>query len=410
MSAKIRLHLEPLEDRCVPDGNVTVFTDGLNNLIIQGDGANNTIVIEQLGSTEALQVSGRNATLINGGEESLTAYIAAEPRGSIRINMNAGNDTVIIRNINQTVSQLFGDVTVNFGRGGASLWVNEIQNFIGQFRVLAGDGSFFTRWSNFSIAGPVEINAGSTPRAIVQMQIGDAPYLGQFSSLTLQTGRGHDSITLRGRFLANVVPPRVQPLTVGDKLLVDSGAGNDTIRMEYLEVLGSTSLRTGIGRDTLNILESDFTGTFLSQLEAGNDTVNIQGGNFQRGIDLLSGGLVPDQDNISITGISLNGNLKIITGDGNDTVLLAGSQIAGLPGTTQGQLLIQTGQGQDHVELINASIARDMTINLGAGDDSINFSFVNVGGKGNINGGQGTNILMRIGLRAPLGLTIVNFP
>ncbi|MDW7993479.1 MAG: hypothetical protein RMI91_02400 [Gemmatales bacterium] len=410
MPRTTRLHVESLEDRCVPDGNVTVFTDGLNNLIIQGDSANNAIVIEQLGATEALQIAGRNNTLINGSEEPFTAYIAAEPRGSIRVNMNAGNDSVVVRNLNQTVNQLFGDITINLGRGGGSLWVEEVQNFFGQFRVLAGNGSFFTKWTNFAITGPVEIDARNTPRAIVQMQIGDSPYLGQLSALQLRTGRGHDFITLRGRFLTDVTPPRVQPLTVGDRLVLESGAGNDTIRFDYVEVRGSTSLRTGAGGDVLQVLESDFIGAVLSQLEAGNDTMNVQGGTFQRGLDILSGGTSPDEDRVVAAGINLNGNLKITTGDGDDSIAVAGLQIAGLPGTTQGQLLIRSGQGQDYVELISTSIAREMVIDLGAGNDSIVFSFVNVGGRAYLDGGQGTNILLRVGLRVPRGLTVANFP
>ncbi|MCS7168917.1 MAG: hypothetical protein NZ914_14980, partial [Gemmatales bacterium] len=89
---------------------------------------------------------------------------------------------------------------------------------------------------------------------------------------------------------------------------------------------------------------------------------------------------------------------------------VAGLQIAGLPGTTQGQLLIRSGQGQDYVELISTSIAREMVIDLGAGNDSIVFSFVNVGGRAYLDGGQGTNILLRVGLRVPRGLTVANFP
>lgn len=76
----------------------------------------------------------------------------------------------------------------------------------------------------------------------------------------------------------------------------------------------------------------------------------------------------------------------------------------------QGQLLVQTGRGQDAVDLVNVSIAREMVIQLGPHNDLLNFNYVDVGGTATLDGGPGTNILTRVGLRVPRGLTILNFP
>ncbi|GBD35764.1 hypothetical protein HRbin36_00879 [bacterium HR36] len=325
--------------------------------------------------------------------------------------MNAGNDTIILRNINQQVNQILGDISINFGRGGASLWVEGVMNFIGKVNVLAGNGSFFSKWTNFSITGPVNIDATHSPRALIQIQVGSATNaVGQFSNLTIRTGRGNDTITLRGKFFENQAPPVLEPLTVGNNLVLDTGSGNDDVRTEFLDVLGSADLRLGSGADKLDMLEGQFNGTAAFLLGGGNDSLSMQGTVFQKGADILSGGALPDQDNISLTGLNINGNLKIITGDDDDSVFLSGTFVSGLPGTTQGQLSIQTGRGQDYVSLVNVSIARDMVILLGPENDSANFSYVDVGGKGTLDGGPGTNLLSRIGLRVPRGLAISNFP
>ncbi len=411
MAKRIGLLVECLEPRYVPDGDVTVFKDGLDNLIIQGDGANNSIRIEQLGNnTNALMISGFDSTTINGSDTPFTALIAGNPLGSIRINMNAGNDTVVLQNINQTQTQIFGDLSINFGSGGAGLWVNQIRNFFGRFRVVAGNGSFFARFTDFAFSGAVDIDATRSSQSILQIQVGTrsgGQALGQFGDLTIQTGRGNDTIIMRGSIQGT--PPRLEPLRIANNLSVNTGTGNDRFDAESTNVLGTTSIRTGSGNDSMDLLEDTFVGGVTIALEAGNDILTIDGGTFQRGLSILSGGSVPDQDNLSLTGLNINGNLKIITGDDDDSVLLAGTQILNLPGTTQGGLSLNTGRGQDRVDVVNLSIAKDMLINLGPDNDAISFGYVNVGGKGIVDGGSGADLLSRIALQVPRGLTLLNF-
>lgn len=411
MARRIRLLVECLEPRYVPVGDVTVFKDGLDNLIIQGDGANNSIRIEQLGAnTNALMISGLNGTTINGSDIPFTALIASNPLGSIRINMNAGNDTVVLQDINQTQTQILGDVTINFGSGGAGLWVNQIRNFFGRLRIVAGNGSFFARFTDFDFSGAVDIDATRSSRSTLQFQVGgssSSSTLAQFGDLTIQTGRGNDTILMRGS--TQGTPPRLEPLRVSNNLSVSTGAGNDRFDAEFINVLGTTSIRTGSGNDSMDLLEDAFVGGVTVALEAGNDALTIDGGIFERGLSILSGGSVPDQDNLSLTGLNINGNLKIITGDDDDSVLLAGTQILNLPGTTQGGLSLNTGRGQDRVDMINLSVAKDLAVNLGPDDDAISFAFVNVGGKGIVDGSSGSDLISRIGLRVPRGLTLQNF-
>jgi len=411
MAKRIGLLVESLESRCVPDGDVTVFKDGLDNLIIQGDGANNSIRIEQLGTnTNALMISGLNGTTINGSDTPFTALIAGNPLGSIRINMNAGNDTVVLQNINQTQTQIFGDITINFGSGGAGLWVNQIRNFSGRLRVVSGTGNFFARMTDIAFSGPVDIDATRSSRAQIQIQVGVNPgaaTLGQFADLSIRTGRGSDSIFLRGSIQGT--PPRLEPLRVANTFLLNTGSGDDTIHLETMEVLGTTSITTGTGSDSLELIEGVFVGGVTINMGAGNDLLTIDGGSFQHGLSILTAGALPDADTLSLTGMNINGNLKIITGDDDDSVLLAGTQILNLPGTTQGGLSLNTGRGQDRVDMVNLSIAKDMAINLGPGDDAISFGYVRVGGKGIVDGSTGTDLLSRIALQVPRGLALLNF-
>jgi hypothetical protein len=61
------------------------------------------------------------------------------------------------------------------------------------------------------------------------------------------------------------------------------------------------------------------------------------------------------------------------------------------------------------VDVVNLSIAKDMLINLGPDNDAISFSYVNVGGKGIVDGSSGADLLSRIALQVPRGLTLLNF-
>jgi hypothetical protein len=403
------LLVECLEERCVPDGNVTVFKDGLDNLIIQGDGNNNAIRIEPIARTMGLMVSGFSGTNINGGDTPFTAIVAGNPLGSIRINLNAGNDTVVIQNINQSENQLFGDISINFGSGGAGLWVNGVRSFFGRLNVLSGNGSFFARFTNFEFSGPVDLDARQSARAIIQMQVGSTQgEVGQFGRLSIRTGRGQDTITLRGS-IQGTPAGQVVPLLITDTFQLDTGLGDDRLHTEYVEMRGATSIRTGAGNDTVNFLENTVVGGLTMVLDSGNDTLTVEGGTFQRGLSILTGGSLPDQDNLFLSGFDVNGNLKILTGNDDDYVLLTGTNIAALPGTTQGGLSLNTGRGQDRVDMVNLNIAKDMLINLGPDNDAISFSYVNVGGKGIVDGSSGADLLSRIALQVPRGLTLLNF-
>jgi hypothetical protein len=404
------LLVECLEERCVPDGNVTVFKDGLDNLIIQGDGDNNAIRIEELPYTLGLMVRGINATTINGGTTPFTAIVAGNPLGSIRISLNAGDDTVEIRNINQSQNQIFGDITINFGSGDARLVVDGIRNFTGQFRAVSGSGNFFARMTDVEFSGPVDLNATRSSRSIVQIKVALKPgtqTLGQFGDLSIRTGRGNDSVFIQGTVQGT--PPQLEPLRVTNNFLLGTGSGNDIIHLETMEVLGNTSIATGTGSDSLEFIEGVFVGSVVINMDAGNDLLTIDGGFFQRGLSILTGGGFPDADTLSLTGLNINGNLKIFTGDDNDNLLLAGTNILDLPGTTQGGLSLNTGRGQDRVDVVNLNIAKDMLINLGPDNDAISFSYVNVGGKGIVDGSSGTDLLSRIALQVPRGLTLLNF-
>ena len=403
------LTVECLEERCVPDGNVTVFKDGLDNLIIRGDGTNNSIRIEPIAGTIGLMISGFNGTYINGSDTPFTAIVAGNPFGSVRISLGAGNDTVVIQNINQATNQIFGDISINFGSGGAGLWVSGVRNFFGRLHVLSGNGSFFARFTNSEFSGSVELDATRSVRTLIQMQVGStASEVGQFERLSIRTGRGPDTITLRGS-IQGTPPGQVVPLLVTDTLQLDTGSGDDRIQTEYLEARGATSIRTGAGNDTVNLVENTIIGSLSLALDSGNDTLTIDGGTFQRGLSILSGGILPDQDNLFLSGFDINGNLKILTGDDSDYVLLSGTNIAALPGTAQGGLSLNTGRGQDRVDIVNLRIARDMAVNLGPDDDAVSFGYVNVGGKGIVDGSTGNDLLSRVGLQVPRGLTLRNF-
>jgi hypothetical protein len=87
-------------------------------------------------------------------------------------------------------------------------------------------------------------------------------------------------------------------------------------------------------------------------------------------------------------------DLVIRTGNGSDTVKV--------DATVDGNLDIDTGNGDDHVELIGAWVFGNLKINTGNGDDSITLDYGDfgenrVGGNSSMDGGRGQDVLTGIG-------------
>jgi VCBS repeat-containing protein len=240
------LALEQLESRVVLTGNVQAFVTG-GTLRVNGDSADNQILISQVGP-QIFQISSRDGTTTINGQTAPQTFSRA--KNDMQINMGAGNDVVEIA-----------------GVAGAPLTVKQ------RLSVVTGPGDDQVLVSNV--------------RAL---------------RLTIDTGAGNDTLNIgSGGATAgvNVTKEAVIAMGAGNDnaviansqfrktLVLDMGAGTDNATMTSTSVTKKSTLNGGAGIDTLNrqgvsgklsIVSFENNNTTVSTPTAANDTASVAPG------------------------------------------------------------------------------------------------------------------------------------
>lgn len=291
--------------------------------------------------------------------------------GDVRIIGSAGNDTVTATNGNDIIRGEGGNDTLNGGLGDDTFLVNGTSAGADAFH--GGDG--------FDV---VEALSNNTVIGISAISGVERISAGNFTGV-----------------------------------YIGGGAGNDTINVSGIELVGIGSIRGGNGNDVI-------TGTSAGDIiwgEGGNDTLNGGAGDdifYASDADMIDGGdgfdvLVAQANNASIgvTGfinlerISANGFTGVyVTGStGNDTLNFSAIELVGI-GSIRG------GNGNDD---ITATAGNDVlwgdagndTLNGGEGNDT--FMFTSSGsGFDVIIGGAGTDTIQAYSSSAVIGLTAIS--
>jgi large repetitive protein len=323
-----KCNLESLENRSMMAGDVQASVVA-GDLFLTGDAFGNQIQIHQT-SGNFYRVSGDNGTKINGQLARIFRVT-----GSMNVNLAGGDDTLKMGGI------AFQD------------------NVSGNLNVRMGAGKDTVNLGRVTIGGTTTINTEADADRV------DLGLLGIYKNVTVLGGTGDDIVNASG-------------FTALD-LTINGEAGLDSIDVHSATMSGNVNLLGGTEADTITsrILNAQ---TYTADTGAGNDLVNLSSlirassvrvftgaqndqvvlqsvvANGPVTIDTASG-----NDEVRFTNGLFSGITTIRTGTGNDTVQITGSNTSGV--------FISTGDGADHVGLLNV-VARSQSVNIDTGIDT----------------------------------------
>jgi len=202
---------------------------------------------------------------------------------------------------------------------------------------------------------------------------------------TLIQGAAFQDFALNGGRLNLDLRGGADVVTLGDGLLdisvsslsINTGAGADSVSIQGLNVTGNANVNINLGANTeadsdlLTVLDSAWAGNVSVRTGGGSDIVVLGNAltdvNF-RGLSLDTGA---EADVVTATRVNLTGtgsssiNLGANAELDADILTLTTVDIAGA-------LSIRTGDGDDLVTTDNVTVDRNLSVDLGAGGDTLN--------------------------------------
>ena len=455
-----RWALERLEERTLLSGNVTATVTNSGNLAVIGLAKNSQILIQST-PTGALQVSSLDGTTtINGTSTPFTTSavtgdvdvfmlqtgdvvdiggsgtVTNVPKNLAVITLG-GNDTVAVENASiggnvtligflgsdeftvggttgETPVSVGGNVAIVGGTGNTNTIAVFDANITGNLDILsnganddiqvgfdAGLGIIgVDQTSHVNIGGDLDITPGSGLLSFL-------PFLGfnsfnSFNSLSQNgpfCGNGGSlfSIPGLGSFACGGFANNLwNDLAFFGGWCGDGGGGNncgpgngaapktgETVAVADVTVTGKTNIQTGNGNDLILLGAAPVpSGDTSAPLNLVFGPVNL-GGNLK----VNSG---DGNDTLFLDGIVVTGNTTLKTGRGNDDIAVLGND-----GFFNGTFTITAGGGNDHIAMINgATFLSTVTISAGRGSDVMWVAQDLFMEQVTINGGAGSNTLL----------------
>jgi Ca2+-binding RTX toxin-like protein len=226
--------------------------------------------------------------LVNaGGGNSIITIQGTAPGTAVTVNAGAGNDTIQVSPVDNFLSHLAGNLTINGGLGFDALTLHDQVNPFGDAYTL-------------------------TATTVARPSAGLLTY-GTLESLTLNAGGGNSTFTISGT-------------AAGTSVTVNAGSGNDTFHVgdatNTLDgLLGSLSVNGQGDSDVLNVADQGtaaaktYTLGFSSVGRTG--TASIFYGTVE-GVAVQAGG---GNDTINVTTTFLGAPVAVHAGAGQDTVV-----------------------------------------------------------------------------------------
>jgi hypothetical protein len=417
--------LESLESRLAPAGIVTLNLSG-GVLSLTGDALNNDLQITQSGGdwTIASQAGGSTQFSMNGGPLLPSITIAAP--ASLRANLGAGNDDVLISEaiipgtvsieggegndaVDLTGTSINGTVSVRLGNGsdyftaggdlffgkGLSVDLGNGQNTFdvnartlisnGSISALAG-GSAIDQQTFILAAGVADVKGSVTLRttsaSATDFEIGVAgdDSLRVSGGLSLISGSGDDRVSLAGSIEtlgtfgmnlghgSNSVASSNAGLIKANALSYVGGSQLDSVTFanQSLQVAGNVSFNGGAGTNLLDLNPNAslrIGGALSYAGTTGNDTLLVDTAS------AIIGGAVnmsasSGNNTLGLDAVNATvGSVAFSAGSGNDVVDIGQHQGATSLITVRGNVTVNAGIGSADVMVRDADIYGNLTVN-----------------------------------------------
>ena len=281
------------------------------------------------------------------------------------------------------------------GQGGKDNSVDISQLSNGMVRVTGNatvDGSFSkvngSTYQDFKVTGSLNVEFGAGNDLVVLAGKGLPP---SFTTV---------NIDLSAPVIGNAPSSTVAATTVATKATVVTPpanpanpvvSDNDQVICWGVNVAGSMTINTGIGNDYVYVAAANLgaagTGDLSINTGIGSDAVDIENltGLVPGAITVQMNGLASDVDRVVVNGVYASGNIQVDTGAGNDFVNV---QLTSSSATVD----INTGAGNDSVTLENVHAVDQLMAQLGDGNDILNVDSI-YSSRFDLDGGSGTNSL-----------------
>jgi hypothetical protein len=387
---RLRLRLEPLEQRLLLDGNVTVEFFG-SQVIVTGDDYSNGLEIQY--DSGSLEFTGVGGTTVNGTGGTV-AWPMAEVSG-VYISMAGGSDYVELLDLTVDGNVRFDGGDGNDGFDVVSCRIND------RLRAGFGEGEDGIEVAG-SYVGNVRVDMGHGESHVL---LGSSTVAGRAS---VRCGDGYDSVQLRSASVGGDVSVRtgtgsadVQVVSVGiggglgvtnregdtGVWIVDSWIGgsvglrtdawDDDVEMEGTMVEGDLKIRDGGGSDEVSVEESDL-GTVRITGADGQNAVSFSDVYVRRGFGVRNG---DGYDDLELDGVEIDGTLRVWHGTGGSSTWYEG-------GSVEGGIRLGARAGYDSVG-IGSVWTVGLKVGVGDGGSEVGLDNVTAYGRGVITSGAG---------------------
>jgi hypothetical protein len=355
-------------------GDAGVDTINLTNstvttLSVSGGLDNDDINITGLTNTVAstLTISG------DDGNDTIDFLNAVGTLASpLTINGNAGNDTLRVNNA--TLATL----NINGGAGDDTIIAGI--DFQPNITTVAGQNAAIAA-GTLTVNAALNINGDAGSDTITAYRVfGTANW-------TVNTGSASN--------LAGNTDTFTTYWTFSNQLTVTGGVGVDRLNIFYHTASGATNLNAGAGNDFVQVVISRFIASATFNVEAGADVLAIDTNQFDADL-VMDGGL--DADYLLLAASVLEANATIFGGDGNDYLLIGKHADGSVGGNLieDGLLQVLTGAGDDYLD-IQYNALRQLYASLGDGNDTVVTGGNQIAVASFMDGGAGNNRITRTG-------------
>lgn len=326
-------------------GNDVVILNDANNTANTVGTLTETSVIG-LGMPGQVDYDAIENLAITMGSGNDTFTIASTHRGQTKINTASGNDAV-------TMWAIAGETTVKTGFGDDIVQVgNQNQLFSGIQNDLLIRGSLGNDTLRIiNTAATTDQSSVITDSMITGLGMTGTVQYGAIELVDIQLGAGGDSLQVLNTHVGQTQ--------------IDTGAGNDNVFIAA--ITGATALKMGRGDDSVAISNSSQTvnkiaNSLVIKGDEGRDSLLVD----DSGDTTDNVGSLSDQN---ITGLGLTNGINYGSIEITDIKLGTGSDRFIIVGTSSQQTKLNTGDGQDIVNI--EAIAGETTIKTDAGNDVI---------------------------------------